>query len=53
MALVCNRADGTISVLKIDGAQVTQTGTIQVTNLKGTFNASITIQPVTGLTAVQ
>ena len=30
MALVCNRADGTISVLKIDGTQVTQTGTVQV-----------------------
>jgi DNA-binding beta-propeller fold protein YncE len=30
MALVANRADGTISVLKIDGTQVTQTGTVQV-----------------------
>src|SRR5438067_1750619 len=30
MALVCNRADGTISVLKIDGDKVTQTGTVQV-----------------------
>jgi DNA-binding beta-propeller fold protein YncE len=30
MALVCNRVDGTISVLKIDGTQVTQTGTIQI-----------------------
>jgi len=30
IALVCNRADGTISVLKIDGTQVTQTGTIQI-----------------------
>ncbi len=30
MALVCNRADGTISVLRIAGTQVTQTGTIQV-----------------------
>jgi DNA-binding beta-propeller fold protein YncE len=30
MALVCNRADGTISVLKIDGAKVTQTGTVQL-----------------------
>jgi DNA-binding beta-propeller fold protein YncE len=30
MALVCNRADGSISVLKIDGTQVTQTGTIPV-----------------------
>jgi DNA-binding beta-propeller fold protein YncE len=30
IALVCNRADGTISVLKIDGAQVTQTGTIPI-----------------------
>jgi DNA-binding beta-propeller fold protein YncE len=30
MALVCNRADGTISVLKIDGNQVTQTGTVQI-----------------------
>jgi DNA-binding beta-propeller fold protein YncE len=30
MALVCNRADGTISVLKIDGTQVTQTGTIAI-----------------------
>jgi len=30
MALVCNRADGTISVLKIDGTQVTQTGTIPI-----------------------
>src|SRR3984885_9166774 len=28
MALVCNRADGTISVIKIDGTNVTQTGTI-------------------------
>jgi DNA-binding beta-propeller fold protein YncE len=30
MALVCNRADGTISVLKIDGAHVTPTGTVQI-----------------------
>jgi DNA-binding beta-propeller fold protein YncE len=30
IALVTNRADGTISVLKIDGTQVTQTGTIQM-----------------------
>jgi DNA-binding beta-propeller fold protein YncE len=30
MALVCNRADGTISVLKIDGTNVTQTGTITI-----------------------
>ena len=30
MALVCNRADGTISVLKIDGTQVTQTGTVPI-----------------------
>jgi DNA-binding beta-propeller fold protein YncE len=30
LALVCNRADGTISVLKIDGTQVTQTGTIPI-----------------------
>ena len=30
MALVCNRADGTISVLKIDGTKVTQTGTVTV-----------------------
>jgi DNA-binding beta-propeller fold protein YncE len=30
MALVCNRADGTISVLKIDGTNVAQTGTVQV-----------------------
>ena len=30
MALVANRADGTISVLKIDGAQVTQTGTVAI-----------------------
>jgi DNA-binding beta-propeller fold protein YncE len=30
MALVCNRADGTISVLKIDGIKVTQTGTIPI-----------------------
>jgi DNA-binding beta-propeller fold protein YncE len=30
MALVCNRADGTISVLKINGTQVTQTGTVMV-----------------------
>ena len=28
MALVCNRAEGTISVLKIDGTNVTQTGTV-------------------------
>jgi DNA-binding beta-propeller fold protein YncE len=30
MALVCNRADGTISVLKIDGTNVTQTGTVPI-----------------------
>ncbi len=30
VALVANRADGTISVLKIDGTQVTQTGTIPI-----------------------
>jgi DNA-binding beta-propeller fold protein YncE len=30
MALVCNRADGTISVLKIDGTKVTQTGTVAI-----------------------
>jgi len=30
MALVANRADGTVSVLKIEGTQVTQTGTVQV-----------------------
>jgi DNA-binding beta-propeller fold protein YncE len=30
MAMVCNRADGTISVLKIAGTQVTVTDTIQV-----------------------
>jgi DNA-binding beta-propeller fold protein YncE len=30
MALVCNRADGTISVLKIEGTQVTVTGTVTV-----------------------
>ena len=30
MALVCNRADGTISVLKIDGTTVTQTGTVTI-----------------------
>lgn len=30
MALVCNRADGTIRVLKIDGTQVTVTGTVTV-----------------------
>ena len=30
MALVANRADGTISVLKIDGTNVTQTGTVPV-----------------------
>ncbi len=30
LALVCNRADGTISVLKIDGTKVTQTGTVTV-----------------------
>lgn len=30
MALVCNRADGSISVLKIDGTHVTQTGTVPV-----------------------
>lgn len=29
-ALVCNRADGTISVLKIDGTSVTQTATVPV-----------------------
>jgi DNA-binding beta-propeller fold protein YncE len=30
LALVCNRADGTISVLRINGTQVTQTGTVTV-----------------------
>ena len=30
LALVCNRADGTISVLKIDGTEVTQTGLVTV-----------------------
>jgi DNA-binding beta-propeller fold protein YncE len=30
MALVANRADGTISVLKIDGANVTQTGSVPI-----------------------
>jgi DNA-binding beta-propeller fold protein YncE len=30
MALVCNRGDGSISVLKIEGTKVTQTGTVQV-----------------------
>ncbi len=30
MALVCNRADGTISVLKINGTQVTVTSTVTV-----------------------
>jgi DNA-binding beta-propeller fold protein YncE len=30
MALVANRADGTISVLKIDGTNVTQTGTVLI-----------------------
>jgi DNA-binding beta-propeller fold protein YncE len=30
MALVANRADGTISVLKIDGANVTQTDTVAI-----------------------
>jgi len=30
MALVANRADGTISVLKVDGTNVTQTDTVQV-----------------------
>ena len=30
MALVANRGDGTISVLKIDGTNVTQTGTVQI-----------------------
>jgi DNA-binding beta-propeller fold protein YncE len=30
LALVCNRVDGSISVLKIDGAQVTQTATIPI-----------------------
>jgi DNA-binding beta-propeller fold protein YncE len=30
MALVANRADGTISVLKIDGTQVTQAGTVPI-----------------------
>jgi DNA-binding beta-propeller fold protein YncE len=30
LALVCNRADGTISVLKIDGTTVTQTGLVTV-----------------------
>jgi DNA-binding beta-propeller fold protein YncE len=30
MALVANRADGTISVLKIDGTKVTQTGTVPI-----------------------
>jgi len=30
MALVANRADGTVGVLKIDGTNVTQTGTVQI-----------------------
>ena len=30
MALVCNRAEGSISILKIDGTNVTQIGTVQV-----------------------
>jgi DNA-binding beta-propeller fold protein YncE len=30
MALVCNRADGSVSVLKIEGTKVTQTGTVAV-----------------------
>src|SRR3984885_10415283 len=30
MALVCNRADGTISVLKIEGTKVTQTATVPI-----------------------
>jgi DNA-binding beta-propeller fold protein YncE len=30
IALVCNRADGTMTVLKIDGTQVTQAGTIPI-----------------------
>lgn len=30
VALVCNRADGTISVLKIDGTNVTPAGTVQI-----------------------
>jgi DNA-binding beta-propeller fold protein YncE len=30
LALVCNRADGSISVLKIDGTKVTQSGTIPI-----------------------
>ncbi|HTI83301.1 MAG TPA: YncE family protein [Acetobacteraceae bacterium] len=30
LALVCNRADGTLSILKIDGSNVTQTGTVQI-----------------------
>jgi DNA-binding beta-propeller fold protein YncE len=30
LALVCNRIDGTISVLKIDGTKVTQSGTVTV-----------------------
>jgi DNA-binding beta-propeller fold protein YncE len=30
MALVANRADGTISVLRIDGTNVTQTGTVPI-----------------------
>jgi DNA-binding beta-propeller fold protein YncE len=30
MALVCNRADGSISVLRIDGTQVTPTGTVAI-----------------------
>jgi DNA-binding beta-propeller fold protein YncE len=30
LALVCNRADGSISVLKISGTKVTQTGTIPI-----------------------
>lgn len=30
IALVCNRGDGTLSVLKVDGTQVTPAGTIQM-----------------------
>jgi len=40
MALVCNRTDGTISILKIDGMNVTQTGTVTLT--KGVSHVEFT-----------
>ena len=41
MALVCNRAEGTISVLKIDGTKVTSIGTVAI----GTMVSQVVFTP--------